>query len=480
MVCYSFLVRLLHPLLSAGFDRRFHGVPGIPPRFRRIGRECLWIAIGQAAATLGALVGVRLLTSVLPPETYGELALGLTLATLANQIVMGPLSSAALRFFAPAREAGQLTVYFASLRQLIAGATIVVLSIAGVLCFVLLSTGHVAWLWLGMGAIVFSLLSGYNSTLNGVQNAARQRSIVAWHQALASWLRYLSAIGLIMLFGTSSAFVMVGYALAMLLVLFSQYRCFKRVLPPRSQLSSIEASLLHRRTAEILTYAWPFAVWGVFTFAQTTSDRWALQAFTCTRDVGLYSVIYQLGYYPITILQGLMTDLMAPLFFERAGDSSDAGRMRHVHTMNWVLIVTGLLFTLAAVLFASIMHTSVFRWLTAPEYWNISWLLPAMVLAGGLFAVGQFSVLSLLSCNETHTLMVPKIGTAVLGILLNIFGAAWLGISGVVGAGVLTSLTYLLWILCLVRVQHNRLTSDGSSPHRNRVAALLFGGICFI
>jgi len=30
MVCYSFLVRLFHPLLSTGFDRRFHGVPGIP------------------------------------------------------------------------------------------------------------------------------------------------------------------------------------------------------------------------------------------------------------------------------------------------------------------------------------------------------------------------------------------------------------------------------------------------------------------
>jgi hypothetical protein len=29
MVRYSFLVRLFHPRLSAGFDRRFHGVPGI-------------------------------------------------------------------------------------------------------------------------------------------------------------------------------------------------------------------------------------------------------------------------------------------------------------------------------------------------------------------------------------------------------------------------------------------------------------------
>jgi hypothetical protein len=29
MVRYSFLVRLLHPLLSAGLDRRFQDVPGI-------------------------------------------------------------------------------------------------------------------------------------------------------------------------------------------------------------------------------------------------------------------------------------------------------------------------------------------------------------------------------------------------------------------------------------------------------------------
>jgi hypothetical protein len=37
MVRYSFLVRLLHPLLSAGFDRRFQRVPGIPSKLIRRG-----------------------------------------------------------------------------------------------------------------------------------------------------------------------------------------------------------------------------------------------------------------------------------------------------------------------------------------------------------------------------------------------------------------------------------------------------------
>ena len=74
-------------------------------RFHRLGRELIWISLGQGLATLGALVGVRLLTSVLNPTIYGQLALAMTLALLVNQMLLGPLSGAALRFYAPAHEA---------------------------------------------------------------------------------------------------------------------------------------------------------------------------------------------------------------------------------------------------------------------------------------------------------------------------------------------------------------------------------------
>ena len=63
-------------------------------RFRRLGHEFFWITLGQAVAVSGALVGVRVLTGLLAPEAYGQLALGMTLATLVNQIVLGPLSNA--------------------------------------------------------------------------------------------------------------------------------------------------------------------------------------------------------------------------------------------------------------------------------------------------------------------------------------------------------------------------------------------------
>src|SRR5207244_2887150 len=80
-------------------------------RVKRLAREFLWVGIGQAAAALGGLAGVSLLTRALTPERYGELALGMTVATLTQQSLLGPVAGALLRFFAPATEAGQLNAY---------------------------------------------------------------------------------------------------------------------------------------------------------------------------------------------------------------------------------------------------------------------------------------------------------------------------------------------------------------------------------
>ena len=97
------------------------GVQGIEtvrsPRFRRLFKEGIWIALGQVMAMLGLLVGVRLLTELLDPAAYGELALGMTLAILANQIIFGPLGGGVARFYAPAVEQGDLGSYLSAVRR---------------------------------------------------------------------------------------------------------------------------------------------------------------------------------------------------------------------------------------------------------------------------------------------------------------------------------------------------------------------------
>jgi len=92
-------------------------------RVQRLGREFFWIVTGQAEAVIRSLVGVRLLTGILSPDVYGELALGITLAMLVNQIVPEPLGAPVSGFFATAREKGELSSFLTALRNLFAQAT---------------------------------------------------------------------------------------------------------------------------------------------------------------------------------------------------------------------------------------------------------------------------------------------------------------------------------------------------------------------
>lgn len=90
----------------------------VSPRAWRLGREFVWIGVGKAAAALGVIVGVRLLTELMEPSVYGQLSLGMTVVMLMHQVVLGPLSNGATRFYAPACEARTLYSHLSAVRSL--------------------------------------------------------------------------------------------------------------------------------------------------------------------------------------------------------------------------------------------------------------------------------------------------------------------------------------------------------------------------
>lgn len=422
----------------------------------RAGRELFWIILGQGMVVVGAMVGVRLLTSALRPAQYGELALAMTLAILLSQVVFGPLMGATLRFYAPAQQAGQILPFVSAARGFLRQATALVAAlIAGVVVALFLSD-HRAWAPLAVFALVFALLSGYGSVLDSVQNAARQRVIVAWHNGLAVWLRLALAIALVELLGAYSYIAMTGYAVAAAIVFGSQYFFFRRHIlaqtPPHSTWPSSDET--DHWTVQIRRYAWPNMVWAVFTWLQISSDRWALQHFEGTREVGLYAVLFQLGYYPITILSTVVMQMAMPILFSRVGDASNPGRVAATHRLNRLMILATLMATFLGVILAWLLHSFVFSVLAAPEYRRVSPLLPLVVLGAGLFATGQMASLTFFSSKDTKSLMAPKVGTALLGVIANIIGAWLLGLVGIVIGGIVFGAAYCLWLV----VMSERLT----------------------
>lgn len=420
-------------------------------RYGRIGTEMAWVVLGQMVAAAGGFVGVRVLTEVLTPERYGELALGITLGTLGQLTAWSPISAAVLRYFSAAQETAQVRAYLDAVRRLLGRATVAVVAVGLMVVGALTALGAGRWTGLALAALLFTLLSGYESALDSMQLAGRQRRVVAWHQGLGTWLRFLLAVALISLSGPSSTVAMVGFSAGVLLVLASQMFFFRRrVLSlearPSSPANVGDSAVLARRMTQ---YAWPVAAWGVFSWTQAVSDRWILQAFTTTAVVGVYSVLAQVGFYPMTLFSAVTLQFVSPVLFERAGDGSEPERLDDASRLVVVVVALTLGVTVMATIASWVLHPVIFAVVVGADYRAVSHLLPWMVCAGGLFAAGQAASQVMLLAGTTKQLIAPKGVIALVTLVAYALGAHLRGIEGVVYANLMFGALYFAWMSSL-------------------------------
>ncbi len=416
-------------------------------RFRRLAREGFWILSGQVAAVIGALVLVRVLTEYLEPEQYGELTLGLTIAVLVNQVVMGGLTAGISRFYSIAAEKNELPEYLNASQRLMGYAVLITgaFTLTSIAC--LLWMGYSQWIVLVTAALMLSVFNGCSSVIGGIQNAARQRAVVALHGGVEPWLRILLAVGLMLWLGSSGTAVILGYALSSLIVTGSQLLFLQKLIRPEGAITHMSRDW----GQQIWTYSWPFSVWGIFTWLQQISDRWALQTYVSGHDVGLYAVVFQLGYVPIGLALGMVVTFLLPILYQRSGSTTDQNRNMDVHQIAWRITFAGLAITALAFVFTLLLHEGIFQLLVATKYHEVSYLLPWMVVAGGVFSSAQMLALKLMSEMKTAVMTSAKIVTAILAVGMNIYGASQFGFQGVVFSLVAFSCIYFFWMVWLAQ-----------------------------
>jgi O-antigen/teichoic acid export membrane protein len=388
---------------------------------------------------------------LLSPAAYGELALALTVSTLAQLVILAPVAASGQRFLAASRESGEADSFLEAIGLLFAGATVVVVALGGVGSYLL---WHLAAKWLPLmgAAMLLSWLAGAGSILDSIQNAARERNVVAWHQALGQWLRALLPLGLAAVYLADSTMAMYAYCLAAVLVLASQLTLFWRTIISRVRWLAPNRGAVRRKVAQIWGYSWPFATWGLFTWAQSSSDRWALDAFRQKADIGVYQVLYQVGYSPIILITGYIAVVAGPILFARVGQGGPDNLNKVWSVLKRIIAVSLAGTLLASAIAACFGHLLLSLLAAAPYRWGAP-LLPFLTFGAGLFATGQFATLQLMCGSRTGLLIAPKIVTAVLGIAANLVGSYFWGPLGVCAAGAVTSALYLLWILRIVQTQ---------------------------
>jgi len=417
----------------------------------RIAPEALFVILGQGIAATGSIFQIRVITGLLHPSQYGELALAMTGGVLAQQLILGPIGTACERYFAPSAESHELGIYIRSIATLFMGGTLALAAISLCLGAVMWTAGWRSWIGILAPAFAYAWVSSANSILDGVQNAARQRKIVASHQGVGAWMRLAMIIALARFVQIDSNKVLWSFAASYAVLICSQLFFLTGTLRHLGYEAPQPGTSYWPMFRGMCRYAWPFSSWGIFTWVQASSDRWALGAFTGLYQLGLYQSIYQVGYYPISMLTQLLLQVCTPIIFQRAGSGTDARRRQVAERLNNVLTWIILLATVLVTVLSALGGHRLLALVIAPAYRSQSALISVFIFASGCFAAGQIKSLNFMTSFSTRQLVAPKIWTSIVGTGMIVAGAFWFGSKGVATAQVGFSLFYLTWIFLLDR-----------------------------
>lgn len=408
-------------------------------RHRRILGETAWVFAGQGASALATLVGLRIITEMVPPQVYGAVALALGVVALAHGLAAGPLMQAVLRFYPDLEREGRAqALRRAALRALrkpvllASGALLL-----GGLAWVLLRPQDV---WLAVFALALFVAEVARSVEITFLNAARRQRTMAWLTIADAWLRPLAAVALVWALGASSAAVMGGYLLGCLLALGGF-----RALAPRPAAATLSPgpsprgrgepgdvsalSLAADVTPRLRAYALPLTLLPLIGWVSGQADRFLLGGMTGVEAAGLYAALYGLASKPFLMFSA-STELALRQPYYACVSAGDAAGERRAFGAWLSAVVAG---SVGLALVFVFFHAEIAAVVLAAEYRAHAALMGWIAVGYVLLAVAQVLERVCYAHHDTQGVLWVEAAGAILSVLIGaplihyygINGAAW-------------------------------------------------------
>lgn len=393
----------------------------------------LWIMLGQIVAALGTFAGVRVLTELMTPGEYGKVALVLSLVNLVQLSLGRAFGTASYRFLGVSQDKGELGAFGAVTLRWSAGSIAMLLVFLPLLLLLRLGLDwpvSVPLLAGGVGLTAFLLLHALGT---GIENAARHRPAAAIGQMGYEWGRVLLAALLVAVVTPSAEMAVVGFmASAVLATAFHGFFIRKWLAFPEIHLfQDVRETYVGKHYAG---YLLPVVAGGFLTWIFLFSVRWILMRFESLEDVAVFSAFYQIGVVPSLLGASVLNSLLAPIFYRRVSDGQDKATHARMFRVNLAVAAGILAVVVAGTLAVAIMRGWICALLLDEAYRTHAWMLPWMVVAGGLYAVGEQLLISVMSFSSTKILIPLKAVMAGLAVAVYWYAAGRFGLNGVVFA----------------------------------------------
>ena len=376
---------------------------------------------GNAFSSIGALIGVSLLSHIVPADIYGTVALYIAIATLFQHIVREALSNALMRHAADIQQNKYTALKLIKKTRI----PLLICYIAICLfCFFWIENAPFIELFL---CFILIFLLGCAVTGEGFLSALLKRGSYAIHLNIMQWLRFPLAALFFYYISRSTSSILFGFILAFILALLFDLYIWKNVPEPQQPDPEINISDFN-----IFKGYTPILI-GFFVWFSTFYDRIAIERIRGEEMLGIYFVLIQVAYMPVIVLMRSSANFLFPLLYNRSKK-----------VLNKKIIAVCFLGLLGGWLFLQLSHQWLFSWLVGEQYRLYSWLLPWLFLAAVVNAVAYLFQAKFFQVHTMKTLLLIRGLSALMFFFTVTLLAGLYEIEGLVFANVLTSIFLMM------------------------------------
>lgn len=411
--------------------------------FKRYTKESIVIITGQILIFAASIFGVKILTGVMTPDSYGELTLYNTIFIFSSMLLYNPLQQAISRFYNTYYHNGpeQLNIFESSIIKITTKQyryNVLAITIFAVFFSIYKGIDAIAGcIFLLVYCITFSQITLYITAFNSV----KYRNISTLLPLLEKILKPLCGALLIWYFYDSSNFALAGQAIAGVIVLgFSiiLYRHFinKDHLKNTSKLISSKIDITLEKYMKSIP-ARTFFLW-VF----LSSDKWILEFLTSTSEVGLYSALSQIGYSPLIQVSSMVSIFISPYLFDINSIQKIPNPKKYKIINKGIIFL--LMFTFILFVMGFYIQDFIFGSIIDKNFIKVGYLLPYVLLAGGIFITSQFYSLKAMIQLKPELLIKPSLITSMFAIIIYFILGLKFHTAGIVIASVLSNVVLLI------------------------------------
>ena len=390
----------------------------------------------QIIPALVGIISIPIITRLFSPEEYGNYVLVMSTVILFSTIV-GWLSMSIIRFYPAYERDNKLNEFYNSIIKLtIVSILILSLAFSIVLLFTKPYIKTILYSLIWVGILVFIFISFFNV----LQHFLRAKRQINYYSSFIIWKSITSIIFgilLVIIFHFSINGLLWGSIISLLIIIPFLWKKAVDKIPLNWKEISITL------TKEMAKYSFPLVLGNLAAWVLSLSDRYILEFFRGSQEVGIYSASYAISEKSIMLLATLFMLASGPIsinIWEKEGKKKSQEFVSKL--TRYYLIIC-----FPAMIGLSVLARPVIRILTAPEYYEGYRIIPLVSLGAFFLGLQQRFQAGPIFYKKTNFIMYSIIASGLMNLGLNFLLVPKYGH---VAAAITTLVSYVFLLLLMI------------------------------